>query len=216
MTTTAPASRPVAATRRPDLHGTLVETLGMSIVSGGTAPGERISPERLGADLGVSRTAIREAMRVLQDKRLFTTKPNAGTVIRPVEQWNLLDPDVLRWRAAAGRDEPIDAHLRQLAEQLRVLRPLLAGNPVYRQLMQTLTGQPLTDQDATGPALRTTVHAKRAPHWEIPRCDVARTGDLIALDRADTVTCPVCLALLAAEEQPQSAEPYATLAEGTA
>lgn len=48
--------------------------------------------------LGVSRTAMREAVRGLAAKGLIDSRPKRGTQIRDPEYWNHLDPDVLRWR----------------------------------------------------------------------------------------------------------------------
>jgi DNA-binding FadR family transcriptional regulator len=52
----------------------------------------------------VSRTVVREAVKVLASKGLVESRPKVGTLVRPRRHWNLLDPDVLAWRYAAGRD----------------------------------------------------------------------------------------------------------------
>ena len=46
---------------------------------------------------GVSRTVLREAVKMLTAKGLFGSRPRQGTRVLPESQWNLLDPDVLRW-----------------------------------------------------------------------------------------------------------------------
>jgi DNA-binding FadR family transcriptional regulator len=48
--------------------------------------------------LGVSRTAMREAVRSLAAKGLIDSRPKRGTQVRDPIHWNHLDPDVLRWR----------------------------------------------------------------------------------------------------------------------
>jgi DNA-binding transcriptional MocR family regulator len=143
VTTIATAPTPLAAR---GLHTMVIDTLGLSIVAGDYKPGDRIMPDALGGSYGISRTVMREAVRVLQDKGLISARPNVGTLIRPVEEWHLLDADVLRWRAAAGLDEPLDTDIRHFTEQLLVLSPVLGDNLLYRQLLATLTGlQPETD-----------------------------------------------------------------------
>ena len=46
--------------------------------------------------LGVSRTAMREAIRGLIAKGLIDSKPRLGTRVRDPQYRNHLDPDVLR------------------------------------------------------------------------------------------------------------------------
>jgi DNA-binding FadR family transcriptional regulator len=66
---------------------------------------------------------VRESLRVLEAKGMVTARPNVGTRIRPVPEWNLLDPDVIEWRAAGagGLDQ-----CRELAELRCAFEPLAA------------------------------------------------------------------------------------------
>ena len=45
----------------------------------------------------VSRTAYREAIRILSAKGLIHSRPRTGTRVSEMSSWNLLDPDVLAW-----------------------------------------------------------------------------------------------------------------------
>lgn len=45
----------------------------------------------------VSRSVTREAVKMLAAKGLLGARPKQGTFVRPEEDWNLFDPDVLRW-----------------------------------------------------------------------------------------------------------------------
>ncbi|MFZ2990932.1 FadR/GntR family transcriptional regulator [Ideonella sp.] len=87
--------------RKPDgksMHGRIVRELGMRIVSGELAPGERLPAEAaLLAAYEVSRPVLREAVRVLVAKGLVVSKQRTGAVVRPRNEWHLLDPDVLYW-----------------------------------------------------------------------------------------------------------------------
>lgn len=58
--------------------------------------------EELGAELGHSRTVVREAMRTLVAKGIVTVRPRHGTRVRPLESWNLFDPQVMAWRSQGG------------------------------------------------------------------------------------------------------------------
>jgi DNA-binding FadR family transcriptional regulator len=87
--------------RHRTLHGQILDVLGGRIMSGHYAPGAWLPTEdHLAVELQVSRGPIREAVKVLAAKRLVTVRPRSGTVVSPRDEWNLLDPDVIRWRAA--------------------------------------------------------------------------------------------------------------------
>jgi DNA-binding FadR family transcriptional regulator len=86
-----------------NVHGNIVDLLGESIVAGRYAPAASLPPEPLlGAELGVSRTVVREAVKSLIAKGLVTTGPKVGTRVQPEDQWNWFDPDVITWRSRAG------------------------------------------------------------------------------------------------------------------
>jgi len=90
---------------RRGLHGEVVHTIGLQIVSGELQPGDPLPPEdELTSDLSVSRTVLREAVRVLAAKGLVRARPKTGTRVRERADWNILDPDVLSWRTEASHD----------------------------------------------------------------------------------------------------------------
>jgi DNA-binding FadR family transcriptional regulator len=51
----------------------------------------------LAAKIGVGRSVLREAVKILGAKGLLSGRPRHGTWVQSEEHWNLLDPDVLRW-----------------------------------------------------------------------------------------------------------------------
>ena len=86
------------------LHGTIARDLGIGIVSGQYRPGDVLTGEVASSErLAVSRTAYREAVRILAAKGLVESRPKVGTKVSTRDQWQLLDPDVLAW---AFDDEP--------------------------------------------------------------------------------------------------------------
>lgn len=108
-----------------NLHGLVVHELGRRIVGGAYPPGRPLpSEEDLCAQLAVSRTALREAVKVLAAKGLVDSRPRVGTRVRPSDAWNLLDPDVLAWRCATGPDA---GFVNQLAELREVIEPHAAA-----------------------------------------------------------------------------------------
>jgi DNA-binding FadR family transcriptional regulator len=78
-----------------------VDELGRYIV-GGRWDAESPLPneDELAAELGVSRTVVRESIKVLQAKGLVEVRPRTGTRVRPRRAWHLLDADVVRWQFA--------------------------------------------------------------------------------------------------------------------
>src|SRR5689334_23482159 len=79
------------------LHGQIVEVMAQRILSGTIPEGATINVPDLQADLGVSLTAVREALKVLTAKGLVDARQKRGTFVRPRTDWNLLDPDMIRW-----------------------------------------------------------------------------------------------------------------------
>jgi len=80
------------------IHGTIAHELGVDIVSGRYRPGDLLEGEVEASErLKVSRTAYREAVRILAAKGLVEARPRVGTRVSPPERWHWLDPDVLSW-----------------------------------------------------------------------------------------------------------------------
>jgi DNA-binding GntR family transcriptional regulator len=61
------------------------------IVNGSLSPGERLNELRLMEEFGLSRSPIREALRVLAAEGLVVIEPRRGTVVRPVSMDDLRD-----------------------------------------------------------------------------------------------------------------------------
>jgi DNA-binding FadR family transcriptional regulator len=88
------------------MHGRIVRELGLAILAGEIAPGDRLPAEgELIATYEVSRPVLREAVRVLVAKGLVVSRQRAGAIVRPRSDWHLLDPDVLTWMTQT-RAEP--------------------------------------------------------------------------------------------------------------
>lgn len=84
--------------RPQNIHSWVAQELGSRIVSGTYAAGDYIPNElSLVEELGVSRTALREAFKLLTAKGLIEARPKLGTRVRPNKHWNMFDPDILRW-----------------------------------------------------------------------------------------------------------------------
>jgi DNA-binding FadR family transcriptional regulator len=93
----------------------LVNRLGHEIVSGRFNASDSIPNEgALSSELKISRTAVREAIKMLTAKGLVGSRPRRGTEVRPVSDWNLLDSDVLRWLRQSPPDRRIVVELLEL------------------------------------------------------------------------------------------------------
>lgn len=80
-------------------HQQIVDELGLRIVGGAAPPGVPLPVEDdLAAELGVSRGALREAVKALAAKGMLRSRPRTGTRVLPPQEWNHLDADVLRWQ----------------------------------------------------------------------------------------------------------------------
>lgn len=134
---------------RRGLHGQVVEEIGRRILRGEVPPGSSLDLDALEASFGVSRTVVREAVKVLEAKGLIEARPKRGTVVRPRAAWNLLDPETVGWAFDGAPDrrllgamnelrqgfEPIAARLaaeRAQPEHLAAMRAALAAMAVDR------------------------------------------------------------------------------------
>ena len=102
-------------------HGHIRDRLGEAIVGGLHAVGSALPPEpALCEALGVSRTVVREAVKSLAAKGLVSIGPKVGTRVRPAEQWNWFDPDVVAWQSRVGLTREF---LQDVQELRRVVEP---------------------------------------------------------------------------------------------
>ena len=135
-------------TMSTSLHHRAVEHLGTRIVDGSLPPGHVMLAEQLEDELQVSRSVIREAVRVLQSLGLVETTKRVGIKVLPAHRWNPFDPLVIRWRLAG---EGRGAQLRSLAELRSAVEPVaaeLAAANAPQDLRQELLDVALAMRDA--------------------------------------------------------------------
>src|SRR5258708_37727582 len=98
-----------------NVHSQVADRIGISIVRGDIVAGDTLPSEMQLCELiDVSRTVVREAIRTLTGKGLVESRTKSGTRVRPPQQWNQLDPDVLRWRLETADTDSYLAKLFQL------------------------------------------------------------------------------------------------------
>lgn len=118
---------------RRGLHGDAVHRLGIRIVGGDLAAGELLPNENaLALELDVSRSVLRETIKVLAGKGLVEVRPKTGTRVCAREMWNLLDPDVLNWQLDGEVDRRFFQDLIQLRAIIEPAAARLAAGAVTR------------------------------------------------------------------------------------
>ena len=80
------------------LRDVVFQTLREAILKGDLRPGERLMELQLASKLGVSRTPIREAIRILEQEGLAVTIPRKGAEVARMTEKNM--EDVLQIREA--------------------------------------------------------------------------------------------------------------------
>lgn len=107
------------------LRDVVFQTLRQAILRGEIRPGERLMEIHLAQKLGVSRTPVREAIRMLELEGLVTTIPRRGAVVADITVSDM--EDVLEVRLALEELAVQIVCKRLTKEQLDELKGLAAG-----------------------------------------------------------------------------------------
>jgi DNA-binding FadR family transcriptional regulator len=124
MTATSPHPTvgPAWVRRPANLATAVTAELVERVVRGIHPPGTALPTEPVLCEMfSVSRTVIREAVKILQEKGLVRVRQGAGTMINPPARWNMLDELVLA--AAIAEDESL-----AVLDDLVVTRRLLESD----------------------------------------------------------------------------------------
>jgi DNA-binding FadR family transcriptional regulator len=117
--------------------------------------------EQLEAQYGVSRSVMREVVRVLVSMNLVETRRSVGITVCAVDAWHPFDPQIIRWRLA-GPDRM--AQLSSLGELRAGVEPIAAELAASRALPE---------------------HCGELTRYVIDMSVAARRGDDTALLNAD-------------------------------
>lgn len=122
----ASATPPPAWARRPvNLASAVAAELVQRIVRGIHPPGTPLPPEpALCETFSVSRTVVREAVKMLQEKGLVQVRQGTGTTVSPTTMWKMLDELVLA--ASIAEDESL-----MILDDLVVTRRLLESDMAH-------------------------------------------------------------------------------------
>lgn len=120
------------------LHGAIARKLGVAIVSGEYKPGDVLDNEVESSEqLHVSRSAYREALRMLAAKGLVESRPKAGTRVSDRRKWSMLDPQLMAWMFEGG--SPSAQFLLDLFELRMVLEPAAAALAAERRTSEDIS-----------------------------------------------------------------------------
>jgi DNA-binding FadR family transcriptional regulator len=109
----------------------IVRELAHEIVGGRRPEGSLLpSDAELMARFGVSRTVLRESLKTLAAKGVIQPKTRVGTRVVERTNWNLLDPDMLRWHLDCGIGLELLAHLSDVR---LALEPVAASLSAQRR-----------------------------------------------------------------------------------
>ena len=114
-------------------HLALLDELGTKIASGDLAAGEVITLAGLEAELNVSRTAVREVIRVLENLGMVRSKRRVGITVLPRAEWSILDPQLIVWRMANPKER--QAFFVEMSELRRGIEPEAARLAASRASM---------------------------------------------------------------------------------
>jgi DNA-binding FadR family transcriptional regulator len=129
-------------------QGRVIDGLGQAIVGGRYRPGDVLPKEsELIAEFGVSRTSVREAMKVLAAKGLVETRQRVGTRVRAREMWSAFDSDLLVWNYAQGQGADV---MRDLIELRQILEPSAAKLAAVRASVADLRSMERAHADMAG------------------------------------------------------------------
>ncbi len=110
--------------QRARLHEQVAKTLSLSIIRRELEPGSLIPNEdELCQQFDVSRTVIREAIRIMDARGLVEVRPRIGTRICPPSKWALTDPTLLAWQLESAPDFKL---IQNLFELRNMIEPMVA------------------------------------------------------------------------------------------
>jgi len=106
------------------VHEEVLEKLGPDLLWGELSTVDDLRLELIEDRYGVSRTAAREVIRVLEAMGVVTSRRRVGITVRHRQEWNVLDPRLIRWRLAGPERA---GQLRSLSQLRAAVEPVAAA-----------------------------------------------------------------------------------------
>ncbi|MBD1389044.1 FadR family transcriptional regulator [Neiella sp. HB171785] len=147
---------------KQNLSQRMTDELGKAIVAGKYSAEAGLPTEAmLCEEYGISRTAVREAVKMLSAKGLISSRPRQGIRLEPAEKWNMYDTSVLRW-------------LLESSPSLRVLKEFLQMRLAIEPQAAALAAQhgDAVAVDAIGDAAQRMLDAAADPAVDLMTADL--------------------------------------------
>ncbi|WP_345043274.1 FadR/GntR family transcriptional regulator [Georgenia daeguensis] len=155
-----------------NLYQKVLEEFGHSIVTGVFPPGHHTTVAELEARYGISRSVAREVVRVLENLRLLRSSTKVGIVVTEPSEWNLLAPEVIRWRLDSSGKA---FQLRTLTELRRGIEPTAA-----RYAAQRVTWQQIQELRRSAAEMKELGRAGKGDSQEFLAADIRFHAALLA------------------------------------
>lgn len=128
----------------------LVHDLGRKITEGIYSVGGRLPSEAdLCVQFNISRTATREAVKMLTAKGLISSRPRQGITVADFKHWNLFDADVLNWILLGRPDLYLLRHFLQLRLAIEAEAAYLAAQNASEDDLISIENALIRMKDAT-------------------------------------------------------------------
>lgn len=118
----------VSAAMGRNLTYGMLDMLGKAIVTGQYDNRPFPTEAELAVQYDVSRSVVREAVKMLGAKGLLTARPRKGTTVQATTYWNLFDIDVLRWLLDRKFSLLVLRQFTELREAIEPAAAALAAN----------------------------------------------------------------------------------------
>lgn len=128
----------------------LVHALGKKIMLGSFKVGDSLPSEAdLCIEFNISRTATREAVKMLTAKGLISSRPRQGIKVAESKHWNLFDADVLNWILIGKPDLYLLRHFLQLRLAIETEAAYLAAQYAQEPELRAIESALVRMKDAT-------------------------------------------------------------------
>lgn len=125
-------------------HGSVLDDLGMRIAAGELPPGQVLTLAELEDHYRISRTVIREAVRVLEAMGMLASRRRVGVTVQQVERWSALDPRLIHWQLQGPHREQqiaVVTELRSAVEPVAARLSAVRSRDVERSRLLSLASR---------------------------------------------------------------------------